>query len=163
MLFDSIKLSMQLVILTLGVLVNPSICKDNPRMIWGVVCNYRSFQILIVYQMDVLKWFVGFNSVEYIALGGIKTLKAKAEGRQVWYWAAFVFVFILFFLRKILWTLTQTNIEKGTRKYKVTCSSQLSLAMALEKEMRGRWLPARALFKREIVFKPLIYVSSTHC
>lgn len=55
MLFDSIKLSMQLVILTLGVLVNPSICKDNPRMIWGVVCNYRSFQILIVYQMDVLK------------------------------------------------------------------------------------------------------------
>lgn len=94
MSFDSIKLSMQLVILTLGVLVNLSICKDNPRMIWGVVCNYRSFQILIVYQMDVLKGFVGFNSVEYIALGGkrkahihvlIKTLKAKAEGRQVWY------------------------------------------------------------------------------
>lgn len=45
MSFDSIILSMRLVILTLGVLVNPSICKDNPRMIFvGLFATTNHFR-----------------------------------------------------------------------------------------------------------------------
>lgn len=123
MSFDNIKLSMQLVILTLGVLVNPSICKDNPRIIFGVVCNYKLFQVLIVYQMDVLQWFVGFDSVDYMALGEksktrirvlIETLRQRQKddkcGTEL-----LLFLFFFFFKENTMNTNTDQHWKRNKR------------------------------------------------